>query len=203
MGIIIDIIIIALIALSIFLGYKKGLVAIAVKLCAVVIALVVTLVLYKPISNLVINSTSIDETIENAILEKANDIIAEDDHSQNMASEIIENAKTGILPDAARELAINIVNVGVMVILFVAIRIGLIFVTALANLVAKLPILKQINEVGGIVYGVLRGLLFVYVILFVISIFGQINPNNSLHKDINNSFIGKAMYEHNVINVFL
>lgn len=202
MGIIVDIIIVALIALSIFLGYKKGLVAIAVKLCAVVIALVVTLILYKPVSNFVINATSIDETVENIILEKAHDVINKEE-SQDITGEILENVEAGILPDAARELAINIVNVGVMIILFIAIRIGLIFVTALANLVAKLPILKQINELGGIVYGVLRGLLFVYIILFVISIFGQINPNNSIHKDITNSFIGKTMYEHNIINVFL
>ena len=72
MGIIIDIVIVALIALSVFLGYKKGLVTLAIGLCSFIIALVLTLILYKPITNLVINTTTIDDTIENSILEKAN-----------------------------------------------------------------------------------------------------------------------------------
>ena len=75
MGVIVDLIIIAIVALSTYLAYKKGLVALAIKLCAVVISIVITLLLYKPVSNLIINTTSIDETIQNAILEKATDIL--------------------------------------------------------------------------------------------------------------------------------
>ena len=65
MGVIVDLIIIAIVALSTYLAYKKGLVALAIKLCAVVISIVITLLLYKPVSNLIINTTSIDETIQN------------------------------------------------------------------------------------------------------------------------------------------
>ena len=63
MGIIVDIIIMLLLALSIFLGYRKGLVALAIKLCAFVIAIVVTFILYRPIGKLVINTTGIDEKV--------------------------------------------------------------------------------------------------------------------------------------------
>lgn len=70
MGIIIDICIVVFILLSIFLGYKKGLVSLAIGACAFIIAFAITFILYKPIGNLVINTTSIDETIQNVILEK-------------------------------------------------------------------------------------------------------------------------------------
>ena len=60
MGVIIDIIIIAIIAISTFLAYTKGLIALAFKLCAFIIAIVVTFILYNPVSNLVINVTNID-----------------------------------------------------------------------------------------------------------------------------------------------
>ena len=43
MGVIVDLIIIAIVALSTYLAYKKGLVALAIKLCAVVISIVITL----------------------------------------------------------------------------------------------------------------------------------------------------------------
>lgn len=70
MGIMIDVGLVAFVLLSIFLGYKKGLVSLAIGACAFIIAFAITFVLYRPIGNLVINTTSIDETVQNIILEK-------------------------------------------------------------------------------------------------------------------------------------
>ena len=208
MGIIVDIIVIAIIALSVYLGYRKGLIALAIQLCAVIIALVATLILYKPISALIIDNTSLDENIQNAIIEKA-----ENNNENNYQNNHVENAEnidvvgenniTSIMPEVAKEISINIINIGVMLILYFAIKIALHFVTALANIVAKIPIIKQINKLGGIIYGLLRGILLIYVVLLLISFVGQINPENALHKEIKQSFITKEMYEHNIINIFL
>ena len=202
MGIIIDIIIVAIIALSIFLGYRKGLVELAIKLCAFVIAIVITFILYNPVSNLIINTTSIDETIENSILEKANDVMNDNESDQELSENLKQEATGGLLPEAARELSINIVRGGVIIILYILIRIALRFITALANLVAKLPILKHFNIAGGAIYGALRGIIIIYVCLIIISVFGQINPDNSLHQNIEKSSLGKIMYENNVLNIF-
>ena len=68
---IVDIIIIAIMALSIFLGYKKGLVKLGIGLCAGIIAIAISLILYRPITNIVINTTNIDENIEQQIIEKS------------------------------------------------------------------------------------------------------------------------------------
>ena len=46
MGIIVDLIIVIAILLSAFLGYKKGLVDLAIKICAFAISLVIAFVLY-------------------------------------------------------------------------------------------------------------------------------------------------------------
>ena len=200
MGIAVDLIIIAIIALSAFLGYRKGLVVLAIKLCAFIIAIAITFVIYKPIANVVINVTGIDETIENAILEKAGGIMSEENNETS--TQMIENAKTGLLPEVAREIAVNIVTGGVILILFIIIRIAIKFVTALANAVAKLPIIKQFNEMGGLLYGVLRGLLIIYIAMLLIGVAGQINPENTLHQSLNSSYIGKVMYNNNILNVF-
>ena len=45
--------------------------------------------------------------------------------------------------------------------------------------------------------------LALLISVIIISIFGQINPENALHKEIKQSFITKEMYEHNIINIFL
>ena len=222
MGILIDIIVIAIIALSVYLGYRKGLIALAIKLFAVIIALVATLILYRPISTLIINNTSLDETIQNAIIEKAegtNDENKENNTEVNNAenntqnnteiiekevqNNLVEQAKAEMLPETARSIAINIINIAVILILYFAIKIALHFVTAIANIIAKIPIIKQFNKLGGIIYGLLRGILLIYVILLIISFVGQINPENQVHKSINESNITKAMYQNNILNILI
>ena len=199
MSIFVDLIIIAVILLSVFLAYRKGLILLAVGLVSFLIAIVVTVVLYRPIANLVINVTGIDEAIENSIYEQANDMLKQDNEQVGM---IVDAAKNEMLPQTARTLAVNIVTGGVFLVLFVAVKVALIFVKSLAKLVAKLPIIKQLDKTGGIIYGLLRGFLIVYVALFMISIAGNINPNNSVHKEVENSSLGKVMYENNILNVF-
>ena len=200
MKMIVDLIIIAIILLSTFLAYRKGLVKLAIGLVAFIISIVITFVLYLPVSNLVINCTGIDEMVENAIYEKANDIMKEND-GEEITNQIVETAKNEMLPETARTLAENIVRGGVLIVLFIAIRIALRFVTLIADLVAKLPILNQINKVGGIVYGILRGILIIYILLLLVNVAGQINSQNVIHQNVQESYIGKMMYEHNILNI--
>lgn len=61
MGIILDVIIVAIVVLNIFICYKKGLVKLAVGLIAVLAAIILALILYKPVSNIIIKNTDIDE----------------------------------------------------------------------------------------------------------------------------------------------
>ena len=200
MSIIIDLIIISIVLLSVFFAYKKGLVSLALGLASFAIALVVTVILYKPISNVVINTTGIDEMIENTIYEKANEAMKKKD---NKTSELITNTtQNNLLPQTAKLLAVNIVTGGVILILTVGIRIALRFVNSLANLITKLPIINQVDKMGGVIYGLLRGLLIVYIVLLLVSVVGKINPENSLYQNIENSSLGKTMYENNVLNIF-
>ncbi len=206
MGIVVDLIIIAVVVLSTFLAYKKGLVKLAIGLCAFVISIIITVVLYQPISNLVINVTGIDEMIEDAIYEKANDVIKEDTKEgtkeEKLTNQLVETAKNEMLPDASRELAINIVRGGVMIVLFIGSKITLRFITVLADAIAKLPIIDQINKTSGMIYGIIRGILIIYVSLLVLGIPAQINPNNQINFAVQQSLLGKTMYENNILTIF-
>ena len=198
MSIVVDIIIVAIILLSTFLAYRKGLITLAIQLVAVVIAIVLTLLLYKPVSNVIINVTAIDETIQNAILEEANNIMTNDEEGANQVVETIQN---NMLPETARTISINIIEGAVILILYIVIRIALKFVTALANLVSKLPILNQLNQLGGIIYGILRGVLIVYVVLLLVNLSGEIEPQNHVYMAVEESYIGKVMNENNILDI--
>ena len=199
MGIVVDLIIVAIILLSTFLAYKKGLIMLAIQLLAVIISIVITVVLYKPISNLIINVTSIDETIQNAILEEANDIMTNKEEKSN---QIVETIQNNMLPETARTISINIIQGAVILLLFVIARIVLKFVSGLANLVSKLPIINQFNRLGGSIYGLLRGVLIIYVLLLIVNLSGRISPQNTVYTTVEESYIGKAMNENNILDVF-
>ena len=198
MNIVVDLIIVAIILLSTFLAYKKGIITLAIQLVAVVIAIVLTLILYKPVSNVIINVTGIDETIQNAILEEATDIMTNGEEGSN---QVVESIQNNMLPETARTISINIIEGAVILILYIVIRIILRFVTALANLVSKLPILNQLNQLGGIIYGILRGILIVYIILLLVNLSGEIEPQNQVYTAVEGSYIGKVMNENNILDI--
>lgn len=201
MGIVIDIIIIALIVLSTFLAYKKGLVALAVKLCAVIIAVVATVLLYKPISNFIVNTTNIDESIQNAILEKSFELMKNEDSSAQQV--MLEQATTNTLTQTSRELSIQIINVCVMIILYFGIKLVLRFITVIADKIANLPIVNKFNKAGGLIYGLIRGFVIVYACLLLISFVGRVNTSNYIYKTVEESSLGKIMSDNNIFNVLL
>ncbi len=108
-----------------------------------------------------------------------------------------------MLPETARNLSISIVQGLVILLLYIGLRLALRFVTALANFVAKLPILKQCNKLGGAIYGILRGLLIIYVALLIVNLIGEINPENKAVKAIEESTIGNIMSDNNLEILFL
>ena len=99
MGILLDVIVVAIIILSTFLGYKKGLINVIFNICAFLVAIIITFILYKPVTNLVIQNTEIDEKIENVIIEKGLSLDNEDGE-KSILSEYIEKYVKGTEEDA-------------------------------------------------------------------------------------------------------
>lgn len=206
MGIVIDIILVLIVALSAFLGYKKGLVELGAKLFAGIIAIVITLIIYKPVGNIVIKNTSIDEKIENTILEKTTNVIDENSkisdnkYIQDASDNAVSQVKEEVLPEQARNIAVNVVYVATALILFIVSKIVLSIVISLANAVASLPILKQFNEIGGLLYGLVRGAIISFVLILVIGTVAKLNPNGSLSKNVESTYLLKEVYD-NVVKI--
>ena len=206
MGIVIDIILVLIVALSAFLGYKKGLVELGAKLFAGIIAIVITLIIYKPVGNIVIKNTSIDEKIENIILEKTTNVIDENSkisdnkYIQDASDNAVSQVKEEVLPEQARNIAVNVVYGATALILFIVSKIVLSIVISLANAVASLPILKQFNEIGGFLYGLVRGAIISFVLILVIGTVAKLNPNGSLSKNVESTYLLKEVYD-NVVKI--
>ena len=201
MSIIFDIAIIAIIALSTFIGYKQGLVKSAIKILSFFIAIAIALVLYRPMSSIIINNTPIDDNIKNAIVERITpegvDINQEVEVQNNFSLQIIGNA-TNTIEGIAEAFAVKLIETGTLLLIYIIVKIALKFVTVLADIIAKLPLLKQINEVGGTIYGIIKGVILVYTILAIVYLITPLLSNN-VKENIDKSFITKTLYNNNII----
>lgn len=155
MSIIIDLAMVAIITLFIFIGYKQGLVKVAIKILSFFIAIVVAFILYKPVSNIIINNTFIDDNIKNTIIEriKPQEIEQSDKiYFQNSLGDKIIGEANNTIEDIANAFSVKIIETSVMLLIFIIIKIALKFVSALTDIITKIPILKQINKLRAELY---------------------------------------------------
>ena len=217
---VIDIIIIAIMAACILAGYRKGLIGVAFHLVSFIIAILVALLLHGPISNFIIQNTQIDDKIEDMIVKNIDPSRFEEGQTnltkeeQNMPKIVVNyiqeaiqdnvnNAKNNIEDVIAERIAITIINIATIIILFILVRIILIVINKIGDMIAKLPIISQFNKTGGIIYGVIEGLFLIYVLLALCLIITPFIQSTELLSYINTSYIGKMMYNNNILLKFI
>lgn len=207
LGIIFDIILVAIIALNVFICYRKGLVKLAVGLIAVIVAIIISVVLYKPVSNIIIENTEIDENIENTIIENFSAETDEEEDTDNgfmkymekYVNDSINKTRNQIVLEASNVIATKVINICVFLGIFIVARIVLILLTFIADIIMSLPILKQFNKAGGIIYGLIKALLIIYVILAIIFFIIYVSGNTTLSNAISSSYITKFFYNNNLL----
>ena len=206
MSIIVDIVIIGIILFCLIIGYVRGLTGSLIKILSFVLSIIIAFILFVPISNFIINNTQIDEKIEQSIREKLIDNSQEDEKMPEAITDYIgqkveqatDDTKEAIINSTARDVSITIVKSGIWIILFIIARILLIFLKFITGLIARLPVIKQFDKLGGIIYGILEGLVIVYVLLAIIS-FASPVVDGSFIKDIEKSNVGSVMYNDNLL----
>lgn len=199
MNYLIDLILIAIIALFTFIGYKKGLIKVAFSLVSFILAIVVSVILYKPVSNFIINYTPIDDNIEATIserLESPDTTVAETENIVSNYYNNIKNSSTSVIADGISK---TIINIACMIIVFVIAKIILLFFRFVGDLIAKLPLIKQFNSAGGFIYGLLKGFIIIYLLLALIAIISPVVDINNIISIINSSIITNIMYNNNII----
>ena len=199
MNFLIDIILIAIIALITFIGYKRGLIKVAFKLISFLLAIVLAVVLYKPVSNFIINSTPIDDNLKQGIEERLSSPDISDEETDNIVAAYYDNVKNSSTTVAAKIISESIINVGCMIIVFVISKLILLLFRFSGDLIAKLPLIKQLNSVGGFVYGILEGFILIYILLALIALMSPIFNMNQIINMINSSIIANIMYNNNII----
>ncbi len=214
MGIIVDLILIVCLAVFIIIGYRKGLTGSLLKLISFAVAIVLAIILYKPLASAIINNTKIDENMKASIIDtfnkEENGTAEEKSEEKGIESAIVKDiskeienataeAKTAIIEKSANDITITIINIGSAIIVYLVARVILIIISFFVNGITQLPIIKQIDKTGGIIYGLLEGAVIIYIVLGIISFANVMWPGNAIAQAINKSAIGSMMYGNNII----
>lgn len=190
--------IILVFVLAIWIGYKRGFVKTVAGLVAFLVAALLALLLSGPIAQAIYDS-SVDPAVTSTInryLEAGNATLEEGvDQALEVLPDYVTNAlaNTGVqsgadvveklsgtdesVPVAQRisegvvaPVVLPLLKTICMLLLFLVVYIVATIVLKVLNVVAKLPLLKQLNQGLGLVAGAVSGALWVLVIVSVLQV---------------------------------
>lgn len=105
----------------------------------------------------------------------------------------------GILNSVSDEITKVIINILSLVLLFILIRVGLFIIGFILKGLVRLPVIKQFDRVGGMAFGVIEGLLTVYILCAVLMLFNSAPQFQSVFSDLDASMLAKGFYQNNII----
>ncbi|MBA4689127.1 MAG: CvpA family protein [Candidatus Galacturonibacter soehngenii] len=206
-----------LIVVSVFLivcalnGYRLGFVKKLFTTVSFVITIIAASALTPYISDFLVNSTSIHDTIKEStigVLEGDNfneskeetvdaiklpsivkKMIKEDNGKESITNSIYEYI--------GNELADTIVNAMSFALAFIVITFVLRTTVFTLDIIANLPIIKGINQYAGLILGAAEGLVIVWILFLVVTIIGNTQLGTMMTKYIDESQFLSFIYNYN------
>lgn len=214
MTLVIDLVILAIIAVNVGIGFKRGLTGSLLKIASFFIALIIAFLFYKPVADLVIANTNWDDDLQASIEQMLNGEVGEDgkvneeqsslpkemvEYINQNIDKVVQEAKNEVVPTVATQITSTIIQAGSAIVLFIIAKIILTIVSFLLKFITELPILKQVDKTGGIIYGLIAGLVFIWIVLAIISLLSPALENTGFIKAISESAIGGFLYNNNLL----
>lgn len=207
---IVDVILILVLAFSVFLGYKKGFVKVAVKLATFLLAIVLSFLLQSSVAKFIGEEIGLKNTISITVQSKLTSLTENKEEGlktdikmlEKTVDEInnaAEDKKAEIIKTWSDNIA-NFVLKGIsFIVIFLTVSILMGIIGLILNSVVKLPVLKTLNGLFG---GVTEFVLMLFRVMILLTIIYFVSPLEILEtiiKYINSSCITKLLYENNII----
>ena len=221
----VDIIIIIILLSSIFYFAHKGLISSILKSCSWLISILVTYLLYPFVSSLIRRTIVFDFLRETIYTVMGLDRISATGGSSQItainALTLPESLKTMLIDNnnsviydllnvnslqeyIAGYIANIILNIVISILVFFIIKFGMRFVITTLNIAVKLPVVRQLNSLGGGLLGLFWGIAIIWSVMAITTLLIASPVFNDLIDAINNSFLGSILYDNNfIMNVLL
>lgn len=207
---VIDILLILVIALSAFIGYKKGFVKVIVKLGTFLIALVLAFLLQSSVAKFIGEDIGFKNTISTTVQNKLSDYAKskEDDKKTDIKmlektideiNSAAEEKKAEVIQKWANNIADFILKGLSFIIIFFTVAIVMGILSLILNTVVKLPVLNTLNGVLGLGSAVILMVFRIMILLTIIYFMSPLEIVEPVINYINTSCITKLLYENNII----
>jgi len=226
MGFLLDLVLLAVLIVFIALGHHRGAIRTAVEFCGLFVAIAAALVLANVAADWMFASLirgSVINSVQTAItagagqtaavqLKKVLDALpgfvlnACDSAtiSAQATAAIAKGAQDGavwIVDQAVGPAVVALLRIVLAVLLAVLFLVLIRMLAKVLDVIAKLPVLHQLNGLLGAVVGAVKGVVVILLALAVLRVAVPMmqNPRVLSQENINQSVLFKAVYEHNVL----
>jgi len=104
-----------------------------------------------------------------------------------------------IIDAISGELAKVVIDIMSLVLLYILIRLALVFVRTILQGIARLPVFKQMDKLGGFAFGAVEGLMTVYIIFAIIMLFNAAPQFKPVFETVDSSTLARFFYQNNFI----
>ncbi len=220
-------VVIGIIAVLGFIGLKKGLIKMVFSLASTIVALLVAMLFSPMVAGMMKNNEAIvgffdekisavvDFTSEEAQTETEStqeSLIASLPLPETFKESLLENntAESYISMQAqnfeeyvCRQISNVIINAIAFVVTLLLAIVALAILCKTLDLLAKLPLLKQINAAAGLAAGVAEGLMIVWILFVILTMFaGTAFGSNALSMIAENPLLD-FLYKNNIVSKFI
>lgn len=173
----VDIVILIIIGIFTLIGYCRGILGTAFSLVQYVAVIYFSILLTPIMSQFLINTFKLDIVILDWVY--SNPSIFE-----NALSVLDETVVTGIV--------FRVINVISIILLFVLLKILFSIIFSILNKITKLPIINEVNKLGGILVGVVEGVVISYLLLLLVN-WLPVTALLPIKNELPNSKLGNAI----------
>jgi uncharacterized membrane protein required for colicin V production len=219
--------VIAILGIMGFVGFKKGFIKMVFSVASTIVALLVAMLFSPVVSGMMKNNEAIvgffdekisaivDFTSEEAqeetegkqqslidslpLPETFKETISENNTLENYAAMQAQNFEEYV----CRQITNVIINAIAFVVTLLLAIIALAILCFALNLLAKLPLLKQVNATAGLAAGVLEGLLIVWILFVILTMFAGSDFGSKALAMISENPLLDFLYKNNLVSKFI
>lgn len=211
-------------------GWSLGIIKSIFMICSTILALIITGICNPMVSNIICSNEKIVNTTANVVSNTmglhTSDTDAVDSVNKKEQNEKIEalplskSIKTQLKKNnnqkvyqslfadtfeeyLAKYIAIMILNISSFLIIFVVIRIGIFILAKMLDIISKLPVIKQMDQMAGLLLGGLQGVLILWIACIGLMLFSGSAFSKAVYEYIDNSIILTFLYDHNLLMILL
>lgn len=210
-----------------FVGFKKGLIKMVFSLVSTIAALLIAMLFSPVVAGMMKSNEAIvgffDEKIAAVVDFSSEEALEETEENQKSWTESLplpETFKESILKNnteenylsmqvdrfeeyACRQITNVIINAIAFVVTLILAIIALAILCKTLDLLAKLPLLKQINAAAGLAAGAAEGLLVVWILFVILTMFAGTEFGSEAMSMIAENPLLDFLYKNNMVSKFI